>query len=185
MIIFLFIVIVIFLILVVQYNMLIRRKNSIDNFFASIDALLKKRYDMLPNLIETVRQYMKYEEKVQVEVTELRSKGTAPNLTTDQKVDIDNQFSKLMSGLMVSVENYPDLKANQQFMDLQGTWKDVEEQISVARREFNQVVMQYNNAVQMFPSNVVAYMMGFTVRKMFEIPEPERQNINAKELFNS
>lgn len=182
--IFLIILGILLLIFVFLYNSLIRKKNSIDNTIGSMDAMLKKRYDLIPNLVETVRQYTKYEEKVQVEITELRTKAASANLTSDQKVEIDNKLSQIMSGLMVSVENYPDLKANQNFLNLQSSWNEIEEQISAARRTFNAVVTDYNNSVEMFPSNFVAYLMGLKTRKVFEIPEQERQNISARDLFN-
>ena len=182
---FLIIICLILLIFIVMYNSLIRKKNSIDNTLGSMDAMLKKRYDLIPNLVETVKQYMKYEEKVQVEITELRSKAVSPETSNDQRVEIDNKLSKIMSGMMVSVENYPDLKANQNFLNLEASWNEIEEQISAARRTFNAVVTDYNNGVEMFPSNIIAYLMGLKPRKVFEIPETERQNISAKELFNS
>jgi len=183
--IFLIIIGFLLLLFVIMYNGLIRKKNNIDNTIGSMDAMLKKRYDLIPNLVETVRQYMKYEEKVQVEITQLRSQAATSSLSSDQKVEIDNKLSKIMGGMMVNVENYPDLKANQNFMNLQASWNEIEEQISAARRTFNAVVTDYNNAVETFPSNMIAYMMGLKPRNVFEIQDVERQNINAKELFNS
>lgn len=183
--IFLIIIAALVLMFVFLYNSLIRKKNNIDNTMGTMDAMLKKRYDLLPNLLETVKQYAKFEEKVQTEITELRSRATSPGLTSDQKVDISNQLSKLVGSVMVTMESYPDLKASQNFMNLQASWNEIEEQISAARRTYNAVVTDFNNGVEMFPSNIIAYLMGLKIRKVFEIPDEERKNIDAKALFNS
>ena len=185
MLIILVIVGVLALICVLIYNSLIRKKNDVENAFASIDTQLKKRYDLLPNLVETVKVYMKHESGTLEEITRLRAQAISPDISSDQKVDIENQISKQIGGIMVAVENYPDLKANENFMHLQRTWNEIEEQISAARRAFNAAVTTFNNAVEMFPTSIFANMMNYTRRQLFEIPDTERQNVSAKELFNS
>lgn len=178
------IVAVVILIPVIMYNGLIGKKNQVENVFASIDALLKKRYDLIPNLVSTVQTYMKHERGTLTEITELRAKAVSGQLSDDDKVNLDNKMSKLMGGIMVAVENYPDLKANQNFLQLQASLNEIEEQISAARRAYNAAVTAYNNAVEMFPTNIMASMMNFKRKQVFEITEKERQNVDVNDLFN-
>jgi LemA protein len=177
-------VVLLFLIFMGIYNGLVRKRNEVENTFGAIDAMLKKRYDLLPNLVATVKEYMKYEAGVLTQITELRAKATSGNLSSDEKVVIENELARKMGSIMVAVENYPDLKANQNFMQLQGSWNEIEEQISAARRAFNAAVTIYNNSVEVFPSNIIALMFSFKRKHVFEIDESERQNISAKNLFN-
>ena len=174
---------VVLLLFILMYNGLVSKKNQVENAFGSIDTMLKKRYDLIPNLVATVKTYMNHEKDVLTKITELRAKAVSGQVSDDEKVDLDNQLSKAMRGIMVSVENYPDLKANQNFLQLQSSWNEIEEQISASRRAFNASVTDYNNGVEMFPQNIVAKMMGYVRKKVFEIPEEERKNISAKELF--
>jgi LemA protein len=185
MIILLIILGVLFIIAVYLYNSLIAKKNNVDKSFASVDVLLKKRYDLLPNLVESVKVYMNYEKDLLTKITDLRTRAISQGLTDAERMQIENEMTRQLSGLKVAVENYPDLKANQNFLQLQGSWNEVEEQVSASRRAFNAAVMDYNNGVQMFPSNLIAYLMNYTTKTMFELPEMERQNISAKQLFNS
>ena len=171
------------LIIIGLYNSLVRKKNDVENAFASIDVMLKKRYDLIPNLIETVKGYMQHEKSLLTELTALRTKALSGEISSDDRVMLENKIAKGMSGLMVAVENYPDLKASQNFLQLQGTWNEVEEQISASRRAFNAMVTTFNNSVETFPSNIMAGIMSYKRRTLFEIPDTERQNVNAKELF--
>ncbi len=166
------------------YNSLVGKKNQVKNVFASIDTLLKKRYDLIPNLIATVQTYMKHERETLTEITEMRAKAVSGGLSDDERVTLDNKITKALGGIMVAVENYPDLKANQNFLQLQRSMNEVEEQISAARRAYNATVTDYNNAVEMFPTNMMASIMSYKLKQVFEIAEKERQNINARELFN-
>lgn len=172
------------LFIIVSVNTLIAKKNQVANIFGSMDAMLKKRYDLIPNLIATVQNYMKYESQLLKEITELRTKALSSNISDEEKVNIDNKLTKSLGGIMVAVENYPDLKANQNFLQLQAALNEVEEQISAARRAYNAAVTDYNNAVEMFPTNIFAGMMGLKRKSVFEISEAERQNVNVKDLFN-
>jgi LemA protein len=178
-------IVLLLVILMSMYNGLIRKKNEVANTFGGMDVQLKKRYDLIPNLISTVKQYMTHERELLTKVTELRSKAMGSSLSDDDKVDLDNQITHTMKGIMVAVENYPDLKANENFLNLQRTMNEVESQISAARRAYNAAVTDYNNGVQTFPGNMMAGMMNLTAKKVFEIAEVERENINAKDLFNS
>ncbi|MBN2524234.1 MAG: LemA family protein [Bacteroidales bacterium] len=176
---------VVFLIIVGLYNSLVRKKNDAENAFATIDVMLKKRYDLIPNLVTTVKEYMKHEHNTLSEITDMRSKAVQGGLSEDERVALDNKISKHMAGIMVAVENYPDLKANQNFLQLQAAWNEIEEQISAARRTFNAAITSFNNAVETFPSNIMANIMGYKRKQLFEIPEVEKQNISARDLFNS
>jgi LemA protein len=171
--------------LVILYNLLIRRKNQVINVFGTMDALLKKRFDLVPNLISTVQVYMKHERETLQGLTELRAKAINPNLNEQEKVEMQNRLTKALDGILVAVENYPDLKASQNFMHLQASLNEVEEQISAGRRAYNAAVTDYNNAVEMFPTNIMASVMGYKTKQVFEIPQVERQNVNVKHLFNS
>jgi len=172
------------LVLVGLYNGLIGRKNQVENAFGSVDVLLKKRYDLIPNLVSAVKAYMTHEQGTLTEITELRAKAVSGTLSDDQKVALDNKVSKALGGIMVAVENYPDLKANQNFIQLQGSLNEVEEQISAARRNYNASVKDYNNSVEMFPSNIIANMMNYKMKEYFEISETQRKNVNVGDLFN-
>ena len=160
---------VVVLSIILIYNSLIRKRNEVENAFASIDVMLRKRYDLIPQLVETVKGYMTHEQEALTKLTELRSQVTSGDISSDQKVNIDNQISKQMGGIMIAVEAYPDLKASTNFLQLQGSMNEVEEQISASRRFFNSAVTDYNNAIQVFPTNMFAGMMGMTRRQLFEI----------------
>jgi len=177
--------VLILFIIIGLYNSLVRKKNDVENAFASIDVMLKKRYDLIPNLVETVKGYMKHEKSLLTELTALRTQALSGEISNEDRVVLENKITKGMSGLMVSVENYPDLKASQNFLQLQGAWNEVEEQISASRRAFNAMVTTFNNSVETFPSNIMAGIMNYKRRTLFEIPETERQNVNAKDLFSS
>ncbi len=171
------------LIFAVLYNSLVNRRNQAQYAFASVDALLKKRYDLIPNLVAAVKQYMQHEAGTLTEITALRARATAGGLSGDEAVEVNNRITKALRGLMVQVENYPQLRASENFQHLQASLNEVEEQLSAGRRAFNAAVTDLNNAVEMFPTNIVAGMMGFRRRALFEIPEAERENVSVKELF--
>ena len=173
------------IIFVIMYNSLISKKNDVNNSFATIDAMLKKRYDLIPNLIATVKTYMKHENDTLVKISELRSKAVSGSLSSDEKIEVDNMISKSVRGIMVAVENYPDLKANQNFIGLQNSLNEIEEQISAARRAYNASVTDLNNAVEMFPTNIIAGMMSLKRRQLFEISEQERKNVDVANLFKN
>ncbi|MFW5687882.1 MAG: LemA family protein [Bacteroidota bacterium] len=171
------------LFVILGYNRLVGLRNAVDKAFASIDAMTKKRYDLIPNLVATVSKYMEHERETLSSITEMRAKAVSGNLTDNEKVDLNNNLSRAMDGIMLAVENYPDLKANQNFLQLQGSLNEIEEQLSASRRAYNAAVTDYNNACQMFPSNVFALLFNFKTRRLFEISEQERQNVDVKTLF--
>lgn len=180
-------VIIVFVIIVplMMYNALIRKKNQVENIFASLDALLKKRYDLIPNLIATVQNYMEYEKDTLTKITELRTKALSAEISSEEKIDLNNQISKMLGSIKIAVENYPELKASNNFVNLQNSLNEVEEQISAGRRAFNAAVTELNNAIEMFPSNIMAKIMNLKTRSLFEITESERQNVDVKSLFKS
>ena len=181
----LIILLVLAIVLVLMYNSLVAKKNQVDNIFASVDTQLKKRYDLIPNLVATVSKYMDYEKSLLEEITKLRSAANKPNLPQDKKIALDAQMTKALGSIMVAVENYPELKANENVMQLQHALNEVEEQIAAARRAYNQAVTDYNNALEMVPTNFMASAMGYKHKDVFEISEGERKNVNVKELFAS
>lgn len=180
----LIILIVIALILILMYNSLVAKKNQVTNIFASVDTVLKKRYDLIPNLVASVNKYMEHEKSLLEEVTKLRAEANRPNISDEQKITLDAKVSSALGSIMVAVENYPELKANENVMHLQRTLNEVEEQISAARRAYNQAVTDYNNAIEMIPTNYMASLMSYKQKEVFEIVQSQRKNINVKELFN-
>lgn len=170
------------IVLIVIYNGLVRRKNEVDNAFGSVDVMLKQRYDLIPNLVEVTKRYMEHEQTVFVEITKLRSQ-VIEEKEEEQKVAKHNEIQRKVNDLLMSVENYPQLKADRSFLALQANWTSAEEQISASRRYYNTAVTDYNNAIQMFPSNMIANMLGYQKKNVFEAIEVERQNISASELF--
>ncbi len=169
--------------IIVLYNNLIRKRNEVDNAFGGMDVQLNKRYDLIPNLVATVKQYATHEKETLTNVTEMRAQATKGNLSNDEKVELDNKISAGMRSIMVSVENYPDLKANETFMNLQRSLNEVEAQISAARRTYNAVITDFNNTIQIFPNNIIAGMMHLKPKKVFEITEEKRENIDIRNLF--
>lgn len=173
------IIVILAIFVIATYNGLVTKRNQVENAFAGIDVQLKKRYDLIPNLVESVKGYMKHESEVLTRLTQLRSTPYA-QLTDDQKAEMDKGMRQVVDGLRVTVEQYPDLKASENMMHLQRTLTETEEQLSAARRSFNASVMDYNNSLQTFPSNILAGMFGFQKKTFFEAQDSERQNVNVK-----
>ena len=171
------------LFVVLMYNSLVNKKNQVENAFGGMDVQLKKRYDLIPNLISSVKTYMKHESDTLTEITELRTKALSGGLSNDDKVDLDNKITSKLGGIMVAVENYPDLKASDNFIQLQRSLNEVEEQISASRRSYNASVTDLNNGIEKFPSNIIAGMMKLARKEVFEIPETQRENVDVGNLF--
>lgn len=175
---------VITLIAILMYNSLIGKKNQVDNIFAGVDTILKKRFDLIPNLVASVERYMEHEKSTLEKVTELRAQAMKPGISDDQKIALDAKLSAALGSITVAMEAYPDLKANENVMHLMRSLNEIEEQISAARRAYNQSVTDLNNAIEMFPTNLIAGWMNLSRRAVFEITVTERQNVNVQELFN-
>jgi LemA protein len=171
--------------IIISYNSLIAVRNQIDNASSSIDVMLKKRHDLIPNLVETVKAYMNYEQGTLTKITELRSQAISGSLDTHERLEADEKASSLMSKVIFNAENYPILQADVNFIHLQESWTDAEENISAARRAYNSAVTDYNNAFESFPGTVFAGMLHFQHKKTFEAQPEDKESINAKELFNA
>ncbi|WP_443945304.1 LemA family protein [Pedobacter sp. AW1-32] len=178
------IILVILLFSIFFYNGVVGKRNQVTNAFSAIDVMLKKRFDLIPNLVEVVKQYTNYEQETLSKIVELRTKASAGNLTDLEKANVDSALSSSIRGLMVNVENYPDLKANANFINLQSTWTESEEQIAAARRTYNSAVTEYNNSIMMFPGSIFASLFNFQPVSVLETAQEERANINARDLFN-
>ena len=149
------------------YNGLVRLRNNRENAFANIDVQLKQRYDLVPQLVSTVKGYATHEKDLLEKVTAARS--AAINATSiNDKMAADQQLTNALAGLKVSVEAYPDLKANQNFLQLQGELSDIENKLAAARRFFNASTRELNNSVQTFPNNILAGMFGFQTKPYFQ-----------------
>lgn len=182
--IFLIIAAILSLIAVLMYNSLISKKNQVDNIFAGVDAVLKKRSDLIPNLIASVERYMEHEKSTLEKVTELRAQAMKPGISDEEKIALDTALTSALGSISIAMEAYPDLKANENVMHLMRSLNEIEEQISAARRAYNQSVTDLNNAIEMFPTNVMAGWMNLQRRILFEITATERQNVDVHELFN-
>lgn len=171
------VVVVLLVIWVVSiYNNLVKLRNNRENAFANIDVQLKQRHDLIPQLVSTVKGYAKHERELLTKVTEARSAAMGAQ-TINDKIKAENVLSGALSGLRVSLEAYPDLKANQNFLQLQGEISDIENKLAASRRFFNSTTKELNNAVQTFPSNIFAGMFGFSKEPMFEIPQESRAQL--------
>jgi LemA protein len=175
---------VVVLIAILMYNSLIGKKNQVENIFAGVDAVLKKRFDLIPNLVASVSRYMEHEKSTLEKVTELRAAAMKPGISDEQKIALDAKLTSALGAINLAMEAYPDLKANENVMHLQRSLNEIEEQISAARRAYNQAVTDLNNAIEMFPTNLMAGWMNLSRRAVFEITLTERQNVDVGALFN-
>lgn len=174
------VVLILILIYISAFNKLKSRRNQIENAFSSLDALFIKRNDLIPNLIATVKQYMSFEREVLEKITQLRT----PSDRSSEEYIRDGETDKLIKQIMIQVENYPQLKASQQFTNLQYSMNECEEQIAAGRRYLSASITDYNDAVSMFPSNIVAGMNGMKKHEWQRATEEQRKNIKAEDLFN-
>ncbi len=157
------------------YNGLVGLRNAVKNAWAQIDVQLKRRHDLIPNLVETAKGYVKHERETLENITAARSRAMGAD-TVGEKAKAESALSGAISKFMLVVENYPDLKANQNFLALQEELTSTENKIAFSRQAYNDQVMVYNNKIQMFPSNIVAGMFNFQASEFFEIEnEAERQ----------
>ena len=167
------VVVILVIWIVFIYNNLVALRNNRENAFANIDVQLKQRYDLIPQLVETVKGYAKHERELLEKVTQARTAAMSAT-TINGKIEADNALSSALAGLKVQVEAYPELKANQNFLQLQSEIADIENKLAAVRRFFNSATRELNNAVQTFPSNIFAGMFGFKKEPMFEVPQEER-----------
>jgi LemA protein len=165
-----FLAVIVFLVLmaVSLYNRLVKLRNNREQAFADVDVQLKQRHDLIPQLVDSVKGYMGHERGVLTDITEARTNAMKAS-TINEKIEAENKLSTALDGLKVSVEAYPDLKANQNFMQLQNEIADIENKIAAARRFFNSATKELNVATEMFPSNLIATLFNFKREPMFEL----------------
>jgi len=169
------IVVVIVAVLAGMYNSLVKRRNQVDNSWSQIEVQLKRRHDLIPNLVESVKDYMSYEQDTLTAVTNARAAAIdAGSQGPEAQAQAENMLTDTLKSLFAVAEAYPDLKANQNVMQLQEELTSTENKIAFARQFYNDSVLTFNNKVQTFPSNLIAGMFNFTTRQFFEAPEAER-----------
>lgn len=167
------------LVLIVSiYNGLIKLKNKCNEAFSDIDTQLKRRYDLIPNLVETVKGYASHEAKTLENITEARSKAMQAK-DLKEKEAAENMISGALKTIFALAENYPDLKANQNFLDLQKTLTEIEEHIQLSRRYYNATVRDFNTKIEVFPNNLITGPMGFKQREFFMANEEEKGNVKV------
>jgi LemA protein len=171
------IVVLLLIIVVALYNGFVSKRNRVQDAWAQIDVQLKRRYDLIPNLLNTVKGYAKYERSVLTQVTQLRSSLVTGSV--QDKAQANNMLSQALKSIFAVAENYPDLKASQNFMQLQQALEDTEDKIAFVRTSYNDYVMDFNNAIQEFPGNVFAGMFGFKRQDFFQAPEEAKEPVNV------
>ena len=162
----------------VTYNGFVRIKNRVEEAFSTMDVYLKKRWDLIPNIVETVKGYAKHEKSTLSEVIKLRN-GAYDDMSSDEKIKANQELSKGITKIMALAEQYPDLKANENFKDLSAQLTKIEDEIANSRKYYNGTVREFNDKVQMFPSNIVAMIFGYKAKTMFEANEEERKNVKV------
>jgi LemA protein len=175
----LIVVAVVVLLIIGLYNALIRLKNQVKNAFAQIDVQLKRRNDLIPNLVETVKGYMKHEKGVLENVTKARAAIMSAG-TLEGKAKASNQLSETLKSLFAVAENYPTLKANENFLQLQEELSGTESKIAYARQFYNDIVMRFNTKIELFPNNIFAGMLNFKKEASFEATVEERKNVKVE-----
>lgn len=173
------IVIVLILWVVMTYNGLVTLRNRVKDAWSQIDVQLKRRFDLIPNLVETVKGYTKHESETLENVVKARNTYMSATLPEDQ-IKADGELTKAINKLFALTESYPDLKANTNFTDLQNQLNETENKVAISRQFYNDIVMQYNNKVEMVPSNIIANMFHFKKETFFEAEKTERENVQVK-----
>ena len=163
---------------IVQYNKLINARNDVKEAFSTMDVYLKKRWDLVPNLVEVVKQYAKHEEDTFTQITALRT-GNYDEMLTNKKININEQLTEGISKVMAVAENYPELKASKNFLNLSAELTKIEDEIANSRKYYNGTVRNLNNKIQMFPSNIIATIFKFEQANMFEANIEERNNVKV------
>ena len=173
------IIVVLIIVVISMYNNLVRLRQKVKNSWSQIDVQLQRRFDLIPNLVETVKGYMSHEEGVLEKVTELRTSWANAG-TVKEKAELDNQLSGALKTIMAVSENYPDLKANQNFSELQQELQNTENKISFSRQFYNDSVTMYNTKLEVVPSNIIASMFGFKPEELFKVEgEEARKNVKV------
>lgn len=161
------------------YNSFIKLNNKVDEAFSTMDVYLKKRWDLIPNIIETVKGYEKHENNTLKEIVTLRN-STYDNMSNDEKIKTNKELSKGINKIMALAENYPDLKANENFKDLSNKLTKIEDDIANSRKYYNGIIRKFNDKVEMFPSNIFAKLFDYKSKSMFEANTNERENVKVE-----
>jgi LemA protein len=162
------------------YNKFVKKRNKVEEAFSTMDVYMKKRWDMIPNLVETVKGYAKHEAKVLADVIALRGGASYDSLSTNEKIEANKKLSEGIGRLFAVAEAYPDLKANANFQDLSDELTRCEDEIASSRKYYNGSVREFNDSVEVFPNVIFAKMFGFKKYKMFEIDAKERENVKVE-----
>ncbi len=170
--------VVILIYVLITYNGLIKSNNLVKEAFSTMDVYLKKRWDLIPNLVEVVKAYAKHEKETIEKITTLR-KNTYESMSIDKKINVNEELTQDLSKIMIISENYPDLKSSQNFIELSHELTEIEDEIANSRKYYNGTVRIFNNKVQMFPSNLVARIFGFHCANMFEANTDEKNNVKV------
>lgn len=166
---------------IITYNKLIKLNNETKEGFSTMDVYLKKRWDLIPNIVQVVKGYAKHEKDTLKEIVELRNNvKTYDKLSDEEKIKTNEQISNGLTRLMALAEAYPDLKANENFLSLQKDLTGIEDEIAQSRKYYNAVVRNFNNKVEMIPSNIVAKILGYKPKTMFEANTTERENVKVE-----
>lgn len=165
-------------VLALMYNSLVRLRNQVQNAWSQIDVQLKRRHDLIPNLINTVKGYAKHEKQLLTDITKERS-AVMDTSDVKKKAEHSNQLSETLKSLFAVAENYPDLKANQNFLQLQEELSGTENKISYARQHYNDMVQYFNTKLEQFPVNMIANVFNFNKEDYFETPENQRKNVSV------
>ena len=181
-IIFLVILAVFVIAVIVIFNKLVKALNENIGAFSNVDVALKKRYDLIPNLVATIEEYTTHEDKVFIEVTELREK-LKERLPVSKRQKLEDKLSEVMKNVFIEVENYPEIKSGENFLALQNGLEEVEKDIEEARKHYNETTRNYNNLIQTFPNNILAKLFGFKQAEYFEVDFITRENVNVE--FNT
>ena len=171
-------VIVIILYVFITYNKLVKYNNYVKEAFSTMDVYLKKRWDLIPNLVEVVKAYAKYEKEIIEKITALRA-NAYESMSIDNKINVNEQLTQDLSKIIAISENYPELKSSQNFIELSRDLTKIEDEIANSRKYYNGTVRIFNNKIQMFPSNIIANIFGFHLANMFEANADEKNNVKV------
>lgn len=172
------IIVILLIYILITYNSFINSRNLVKEAFSTMDIYLKKRWDLIPNLIEVVKGYSKYENETLTKITSLRS-SSYDELTMNNKIDINEELSRCLSNIFAVSENYPELKANELYTNLSNNLISIEDEIANSRKYYNGTVRNFNNKIQMFPNNILAKLFRFKEFKMFEANAEEKNNVGV------
>lgn len=171
-------IVVLVIYVIAQYNAFVKTNNIVKEAFSTMDVYLKKRWDLIPNLVEVVKGYAKHEKETFSQITSLRT-NSYDSMPMDKKINVNEQLGQGITKIMAIAENYPELKANENFSKLSANLTEIEDEIANSRKYYNGAVRELNNKIQMFPSNIVAGMFGFKQANMFEANVEERDNVKV------